>query len=409
MYDYVFFLMLAFMVFDYLFRLIVKQLNAGRFSRPVPPELQGIFDAAEYDMQQRYLKESHRFSTLSSGVSFAVLLVLFCTGFFGLLDGWLRGATEAEIPLALLYFLILGAGSELLSLPFDYYSTFVIEEKYGFNKSTRGLFFADELKSCLVGAIIGGGLLALVAWLYSLSPDWFWLMAWGAVALISIFLNMFYSQLIVPLFNKQTPLAEGELRDAIQDFAAEAGFKLDNIYVIDGSKRSSKANAYFSGLGSKKRVVLYDTLISQMSTREIVAVLAHEIGHYKKKHTLKHLLFSLASNLLMLFLLGLCVGSPELSRAMGAAEPSFHVGLLAFTLLYSPVSLAMGIAMNAYSRRHEYEADAFAREHGLADELVSGLKKLTANNLSNLQPHPAYVFVFYSHPTLLQRMNALKK
>jgi STE24 endopeptidase len=250
--------------------------------------------------------------------------------------------------------------------------------------------------------------LGLITLIYTLIPTYFWLIAWGVVSAFSLFMTMFYSEWIVPIFNKQTPLEAGELRDAIEGFAIEAGFELTNIYVIDGSKRSTKANAYFSGLGAKKRIVLYDTLIKELTTQQIVAVLAHEIGHYKHKHTLSMITVSLLSNLLMFALLGYFVASPELSVAMGGKQASFHLGIMAFGILYSPVSMLLGLAINSLSRRNEYQADAYAASFGLGNDLVNALKKLSSTALSNLQPHPAFVFVHYSHPTLLQRMLAIQ-
>jgi len=220
---------------------------------------------------------------------------------------------------------------------------------------------------------------------------------------------MFYSSLIVPLFNKQTPLGEGELRTAIEEFSKNAGFKLDNIYVMDGSKRSTKANAYFSGLGSKKRIVLFDTLINDLSTEEIVAVLAHEIGHYKKKHTLSGILLSIIQTGLTLYILSLLINNPALAKALGTSKVSFHIGLVAFGILYSPISMLIGLGMNSWSRKNEYQADHFAAVKYKAEKLIGALKKLSEKNLSNLTPHPAYVFFHYSHPTLLQRIQALKK
>lgn len=252
--------------------------------------------------------------------------------------------------------------------------------------------------------LIGGGILLLITWLYSATGKYFWILAWGSITIFSIAMNMFYSNLIVPLFNKQTPLDEGELRDKINEFAAKVGYNLKNIYVIDGSKRSSKANAYFTGLGPKKRIVLYDTLINDLETDEIVAVLAHEIGHYKLKHSLSGLILGILQTGVMLFLFSLFVGIDQFSQALGGEEASFHIGLIAFTILYSPLSLIIGLLTNSFSRRNEYQADSYASKHFNADSLISALKKLTKNNLSNLTPHPAYVFFHYSHPTLLQRV-----
>jgi STE24 endopeptidase len=252
-------------------------------------------------------------------------------------------------------------------------------------------------------------LLAVFVWFFQVAGSLFWFYTWLFITAFSVFMMMFYSTLIVPLFNKQTPLEQGELRNAIEEFAQKAGFKLDNIFVIDGSKRSSKANAYFSGLGPKKRIVLFDTLINDHTTDELLAVLAHEIGHYKKKHTLKGMLVSVVTSGIMLYLLGLFINSPELSMALGGNEASFHLGILAFGLLYAPVSLVLGILGNLMSRKQEFEADAFAAKNFSSIPLQEALKKLSVNNLSNLRPHPAYVFVHYSHPPLLQRLRHLKK
>jgi len=283
----------------------------------------------------------------------------------------------------------------------------VIEEKFGFNKATPKIFIGDKIKTWIITAIIGGGILALVIWFYQLTTEYFWIYTWIIISVFSIFFSMFYSNLIVPLFNKQTPLEEGELKSAIQDFAEKVGFQLENIYIMDGSKRSTKANAYFAGLGKKKRIVLFDTLVNEMTTEEIVAVLAHEIGHYKKKHTLSMIIISIIQMGITLFILSLLINNPLLSSALGASKPSFHLGLLAFGIIYSPVSTLLGLGINVLSRKNEYEADRFAGVNYNADALASALKKLSVKNLSNLTPHPAYVFFHYSHPPLLKRLEAL--
>jgi STE24 endopeptidase len=307
----------------------------------------------------------------------------------------------------LIFFGIVVIAAGLLNLPFSIYDTFVIEKKFGFNKTTPGTFVLDLIKSLFLGTIIGGGLMALIIWIYGLTGNWFWILSWGVLSLFSLFMAMFYSNLIVPLFNKQTPLPEGELRTAIHEFAQKVGFKLDNIFIINGSKRSSKGNAYFSGLGPKKRIVLYDTLIDELTVDELVAVLAHEIGHYKKKHVLLGLLIGLIQTGILLFLFSLFVKSPSLSRALGVAEPNFHIGMVAFGILYSPVSLVTGLFVSKMSRRNEFKADQFAAENFDPAALASALKKLSVQNLSNMTPHPLYVFFHYSHPPLLQRLEKL--
>ena len=328
---------------------------------------------------------------------------------FEFVDTIARGFSENPIIVALIFFGIIMIGSDIITTPFSYYSTFVIEEKFGFNKTTKKTFFMDKLKGWLMMAFVGGGILALIIWFYQWAGSNFWLYAWGLVTVFVVFMNMFYSKLIVPLFNKQTPLEAGNLRHKISEYANSVGFKLDKIFVIDGSKRSTKANAYFSGFGNEKRVTLYDTLIHDLEEDEIVAVLAHEVGHYKKKHIIFNLFASILLTGFMLFILSLFISNPLLSQALGVEIPSFHISLIAFGLLYAPISEITGLVMNWFSRKFEYQADAYAKNTYKAEPLISSLKKLSKNSLSNLTPHPAYVFMHYSHPTLLQRIVNLRK
>jgi len=257
--------------------------------------------------------------------------------------------------------------------------------------------------------VLGGGIIAAIIWFYEETQHLFWLYAWAIVTAFTVFMNMFYAKLIVPMFNKQTPLEEGSLRDKISDYAQTVGFNLDKIFIIDGSKRSTKANAYFSGFGSEKRVTLYDTLVNDLNEEEIVAVLAHEVGHYKKKHIIFNLIASVLLTGLTLYILSIFISNPLLSHALGVSIPSFHVGLIAFGMLYSPISEVTGFIMNHFSRKFEYQADDYAKTTYKAEPLITSLKKLSKNSLSNLTPHPAYVWVHYSHPTLLERVKNLKK
>lgn len=404
-----FYIIIGIIVLDFVFDRIMDYLNASRWSNRLPDELKGIYDEDRYRKSQDYSKENMRFRLLTSSLSFiAILAILFFEG-FGFLDDWIRQFTVHPIAMALLFFGILGFLSDILGTPFDIYHTFVIEEKYDFNRTTPKTYITDKLKGYLLSIIIGGGIMAVFVWFYSTTGSLFWLYIWVFISLFSIIMSMFYSTLIVPLFNKQKPLEEGELRDAIEAFAKKAGFKLKNIYVIDGSRRTKKANAYFSGLGAKKRIVLYDTLINDHTTEELVGVLAHEIGHYKKKHTLKSIAVSTLHTGIMLYLLSLFIENPFLSGALGAEQYSFHINLLAFGLLYSPISTLLGIASNMLSRHYEYEADRYAAKNYDSEPLQDALKKLSVNHLSNLRPHPAYVFVHYSHPPLLKRLDALKE
>jgi len=407
--EVLFVIVLTVIIFDYLLEQFLDFLNARYWSDKLPDELKGIYDAEKYKKSQEYAKAKRKISTLLNTLSTLLIIGLFWWKGFVILDDYLRIITQNQILLGLLFFGIIGFLADILSIPFDLYNTFIIEEKFGFNKTTMRTYVIDKLKGWLLAAVLGGGLLALIIWIYLETTSLFWLFAWGLIGIFMIFMSMFYSNLIVPLFNKQVPLADGELRNAIEKFAVKAGFALDNIYVIDGSKRSSKANAYFSGFGPKKRIVLFDTLIQNHTVEELVAVLAHEIGHYKKKHTYLGLGISLVQTGFMFFILSLFIGNPLLSEALGSSNISFHIGVLVFAILYSPVSLVLGLLTNFLSRKHEFEADQFASEKYDADSLGNALKKLSVNNLNNLKPHPIYVFFYYSHPPLLQRLEAIKK
>ncbi|MCK4751774.1 MAG: M48 family metallopeptidase [Bacteroidales bacterium] len=408
-YNTIFVVMIAVLVFGYLLEQGLDLLNLKHTVPDLPEELAGIFDREEYRKSQLYKRDNTRFSFITSSLSLLVVGLVFFLGGFGWLDRWISGFISNYILFVLVFFGILALAGDFLSTPFAIYGTFVIEERYGFNRTTAKTFVLDKLKGWLLGLIIGGGLLALVTWIYMLTCPWFWLIVLGVITLFSLFMTMFYSNLIVPLFNKQTPLEEGSLRTRIEEFAKGVKFRLDNIYVMDGSKRSSKANAYFTGLGPKKRIVLFDTLIKDLKEEEIVAVLAHEVGHNKKRHTTSGLVLSVLQTALTLYLFSLFVGVDSFAVALGGSEASFHLGLIAFGVLYSPISTLLGIGTNMFSRRNEYHADRYAREHYGSEELISSLKILSKNNLSNLTPHPAYVFFHYSHPTLLQRIRALRE
>ncbi len=396
------------LIADYIFDRIMDFLNASRWSNTLPEELIGIYDEEKYRKSQDYSRINMRQGMITASLSFILILGMLLFGGFGMLDNLVRQYTDSPVLMALLFFALLGLASDILSTPFELYDTFVVEERFGFNRTTLSTYIFDKLKGWMLALILGGGLMAVFVWFYSFAGPLFWLYAWVFFTMFSLFMAMFYSTIVVPLFNKQTPLKEGALRTAIEAFAKKAGFKLDNIFVIDGSKRSSKANAYFSGLGPRKRIVLYDTLIKDHSIEELVAILAHEIGHYKKKHTLKGMALSAVQTGVMLYLLGLFINRDALSMALGGQQASFHMGILAFGLLYAPISLLLGVLGNYISRHHEYQADAFASKKYDPFPLQEALKKLSVNNLSNLRPHPAYVFVHYSHPPLMQRLAHLE-
>ena len=404
----IFILILLFILFGFVLDRILTYLNVRNWKQTVPDEMKDVYDEDKYRKAGDYERERTKFGLISSLYSLVlILLMLFLDG-FAWLDSEIRNYTENAYFLPMIYFGVLMIASDLLSMPFSIYSTFVIEEKYGFNKTTVKTFVFDKIKSYVLGILLGGLLLYVFIWFYESMGEYFWLSAWIFLSVFSIFMVMFYTSLIVPLFNKLEPLEEGELREGIENFCEKVGFKLNNLFVIDGSKRSSKSNAYFSGLGPRKKIVLYDTLIENQSNEEIVAVLAHEIGHYKLKHTLQGVFVSILQTGVMLYLLGLVIDSPILGKALGVEEMGIHIGLIAFSLLYSPVSTITGIAMNILSRKNEFQADAYAAENYKGDKLISALKKLSVDNLSNLSPHPAYVFVHHSHPPVLKRISAIK-
>ena len=402
-----FYILIAILILNFILDKILDVLNTKHFDDAIPAELSDVYQKEDYEKSQAYKKANAQFSSLTSLFSLALTISFFFIDGFKFVDEFARSYSSNTIVIALLFFGIIMIGSDLINTPFSYYKTFVIEDKFGFNKTTLKTFIIDKIKGVFMMGLIGGGILALIIWFYQFAGDYFWVYAWVLVAVFSLLMNLFYSKLIVPLFNKQTPLEDGELKTAIETYATKVGFTLKHIFVIDGSKRSTKANAYFSGFGSQKRITLYDTLINDLETDEIVAVLAHEVGHYKCKHIIVNLFTSILLTGFSFWLLSVFVSLPIFSEALNISTPSFHVGLIVFGILYSPISELTGLFMNILSRKFEYQADNYAKETFAAQPLISSLKKLSKNSLSNLTPHPAYVFVNYSHPTLLQRYRNL--
>lgn len=407
--DQLFYIIIGILVISFLIDKLLDLLNAQHFDDPVPEALHEVYDSAEYERSQQYKKENYRFGLLTSFVSMGATLAFFFLDGFAVVDAMARSVSDHSIIVALVFFGIIVFASELLTLPFRYYSTFVIEEKYGFNKTDLSTFIIDKVKGWAMMAVLGGILLSAMVWFYETTGMFFWLYAWGMITVFIVLMNLFYARLVVPLFNKQTPLESGSLRSKIEDYAKKVGFTLDAVFVVDGSKRSTKANAYFSGFGSEKRITLYDTLLHDLEEEEIVAVLAHEVGHYKKNHNVVNLFLSIGTMGITLWILSLLVGNPLLSEALHVAQPSFHIGLIAFGVLYSPISEVTGLGMNYLSRTFEYQADTYAKETYAGNPLISALRKLSGNSLSNLTPHPAFVTMYYSHPTLLQRFQNLLK
>jgi len=397
------------LVAEFLLEKITGWLNYRAMKDELPDEVRGIYDEEKYKKSIAYNREGDRFSFLTSILNFVIIIILILTGAFGWLDGILREQVSHEVLVSLSFIGVLFIAMDLLSTPFSLYSTFVIEEKYGFNKTTLKTYFIDKLKGYLLAILIGGGILTVLLLLIQNLGHSFWIYFWVVISLFTLFMNMFYTTLIVPLFNKLVPLESGELKEAIHSYTDKVKFPLDNVYVIDGSKRSTKANAYFSGIGKKKKIVLFDTLINNHTVEELVAVLAHEVGHFKKKHIIQGYISSILQTGFMLWIMSLMIFSPELSHALGADQIGMHLNLLAFGILYSPISTLTGIVMNIVSRKNEYQADAFASTTYRGSELKTALKKLSVNNLGNLTPHRFFVFLNYSHPPLLRRLNAIDK
>ncbi len=409
MYNTIFYIIIWLFVFEFILSKTLDYLNTLNWSTKLPEELKDIYDEDKYSKSMEYEKVKHTFSSISGMFSFLIMLLVLIFWGFGYLYDTIALYTANEIYRTLWFFWFIMILQSIIWLPFSYYSIFVIEEKFWFNKMTKKLFFIDSVKSLLLSVIIWGLLLSLITWIYLETGANFWLYTWWVVTFFSVFMMMFYSSLIVPLFNKQTPLEKGELRTEIEKFANKVWFKLDNIFVIDWSKRSSKANAYFSGFGPKKRIVLYDTLIKDLSVSELVGVLAHEIGHYKRKHTLQMLAFWTIQTGIMLYILGITLSMDEISIALWSDKWSFAVWMVAFGILYTPISIFFWLMWNVLSRKNEYQADEFAWQYHNSSDLKNALIKLSRNNLSNLRPHPAYEFFNYSHPTVLKRLSALDK
>ncbi len=405
----VFYCILFFFVFDFVFDLWFDVLNFNHRKKDLPERIKSLFNFETTEKQLNYQADNFKFGLFTNVLTGLIIILILIFKILPWVDSYIRNFISNDYFIALSFFGLIFLVSSLSSIPFDWYQTFVIEEKYGFNKTSVKTFILDKIKSFIMTIVLGGTIITMLLWFYFQSGANFWLYAWCFVALFSIFMMMFYSNLIVPLFNKQSPLDEGELKNKIVEFCHKVNFKIKNVYIIDSSKRSTKTNAYFTGFGPKKRIVLYDSMIEKFTNDEIVAVLAHEIGHNKHKHTLIGLIISLLSTGLTFFLLGLLINHPILSKALGNVISSFHMSLITFGLLYSPIEFVISPLSSILSRKFEFQADAFVVNHKKGESLKSALIKLTGDNLSNLNPHPLYVWFHYSHPTLIQRLDEIDR
>ena len=403
------YIIISLVVFNYIFSTVLNFINNKYWKDEIPPIMQDYYKKDNYIKAKKYAKEKGQINLISSTLSTLITLLFLIFKGYGYLNLLISNYYEIPFLQSSMFFLSLFVLSDLISIPFSCYNTFVIEEKYGFNKMTVKTFILDKIKSYLLTIILGGALLYGALILVNILENGFWLFLWLSLSILMLLINMFYADIIVPIFNKLKPLESGSLREKIEQYSQKVGYSLKNIYVIDGSKRSSKANAFFSGLGPRKTIALYDTLIANHTEEELVAVLAHEVGHYKKKHIVTSLILTILQLGLMSYLLEICLKQNEISEALGGNEPVFHLGLLAFTILYSPIGTILSVLMNINSRKNEFEADNYAKETYNGDSLSLALKKLSVDNLSNLYPHPFYTFLHYSHPPLLHRLEALSE
>lgn len=405
-------IILATLLASYLFSLITEIINLKALREELPEDFADVYDREKYRKSQAYTRERTRFGLLTSSFGLLVTLVFWFAGGFNYLDEMVRSWSLGAILTGLLYIGILVLARSVLVLPFGIYSTFVIEERYGFNKTTPKTFILDLLKGTALGIVIGGAVLAGVLYFFEYAGAYAWLYCWIAVTLFSLVMQFIAPTWIMPLFNKFTPLEEGELRSAIMDYARSVKYPLENLFVMDGSKRSSKSNAFFTGFGKHKRIALFDTLIANQTVPEIVAVLAHEIGHFKKKHILQSMVIGILYNGTVFYLLSIFLSHQGLFEAFyleNAAATPIYAGLIFFVMLFSPISMILSVFMQIFSRKNEFEADRYAAETtGDPESMVSALKKLSAHNLSNLTPHPLYVFLNYSHPPVLERVRAIR-
>tara|TARA_B100000427_G_scaffold114805_1_gene95334 strand:- start:2415 stop:3650 length:1236 start_codon:yes stop_codon:yes gene_type:complete len=402
-------LILGFYISFYLFDSIVEWLNIRCVSTTIPAEFQGVYDDEKYAKSQRYLKETTRFGFIQQTVTLIVVVPFILLGGFNQLDVFVRSLELSSLFSGVVYILILLLGMMFMGIPFSYYSTFVIEESYGFNKSTKSIFWMDFLKSMLLSFLIGIPILMAILWFFESLGSMAWVVAWGFLIFVQLILVYIAPSFIMPLFNTFEPLEDGELKTKLEAYSLEHNFSFEGIYKMDGSKRSSKSNAYFTGFGKQRRIVLFDTLIEKHSADELLAILAHEMGHYKLRHIHKSLALSVVTSGLMLFLLSLFLNNVLLAEAFGMESVSIYSSLIFFGFLFQPIEAVIGVLSNYLSRKHEFEADAFAvRTTALPDAMIGGLKRLSVDNLSNLEPSYLKVWVDYTHPPVLRRINAIR-
>nr|WP_320010485.1 M48 family metallopeptidase [uncultured Desulfobulbus sp.] len=404
---------LSVLLLGYLLDLIVSLLNLRCLSPELPGEFADVFDAKEYARSQEYTRATTRFSLVQASWSLVLTIGFIVAGGFNWLDLFARSLGQGEIVTGLVFTALLGLLSSVVQLPFSLYSTFVLEERFGFNTTTWQTFVLDQFKAMVLVVVLGGPLLAAILWFFSSSGQFAWFYCWLAVVLFIVVMQFLAPVVIMPLFNKFVPLAEGPLKEKITEYARQQRFAIQGIYTMDGSKRSNRANAFFTGFGRFRRIVFFDTLLEKLEENELLAVLAHEMGHYKLRHIPAMMVLSVLQTGLMFFILSLFLQNQGLFAAFGMEHVSVYGSLIFFGFLYTPISLVVGVFFHQFSRRNEYQADAYAaqtlQEVCGNEALIRGLKKLSVSNLNNLTPHPLNVFLNYSHPPVLARIQALRQ
>jgi STE24 endopeptidase len=402
-------LVLAALLLDFAIHAAVDLLNLRALRADPPDDFRELYDADRYRRSQAYTRERTRFGLLAASVRLVVLLAFWLGGGFGLVDRWVRALGWSEVATGVAFVGVLALGSTVLGVAFSWYATFVIENRYGFNRATPRTFWTDVATGLGLAVVLGGPLLAAVLWLFAAAGPPAWLWCWALAAAWTVGMQYVAPTWIMPLFNRFTSLPAGPLSDALLGLAQRLGFPLAGVWVIDGSKRSTKANAFFTGFGSRKRIALFDTLLATLAPEEVVAVVAHEIGHYRRGHVQWGLAIALAHAGVLFFLLSLVAETPSLLAAFGIDRPSVHAGLVVFAVLVTPLELPLSLALNALSRRHERAADRFATDAvGSGRDLARGLRRLAADTLTNLTPHPWYVALHHSHPPVVERVRALE-
>ncbi|MCF7887360.1 MAG: M48 family metallopeptidase [Candidatus Omnitrophica bacterium] len=400
---------LVILVGGYLLNLLVEALNVKAANPKLPSEFVGYYDPEKYKKSQNYLRENTHFNLIQSGFITVLLVLAIWTGFFNWIDNFARSFNLSLILTGLLFALAIFLIMEVVNLPFSIYHTFGLEQKYGFNRTTPKTFILDKIKSSIISIILGGLILSFVFWFFSQFRSWGWSFCWAGLTLFELFLLFIWPRFIMPLFNKFEPIKQGPLLQKIQNYTNWQNFKIQGIYRMDASKRSTKSNAFFAGFGKFKRIVLFDTLIKNHSFDEIVAILAHEVGHYKKKHIFQMILISFITNGFMFYILSLFIANPSLFSAFKMENASVYAGLFFFGFLYTPINSLFSVFVNQISRKNEKEADFFAvKSSNLGEQFIKALKKLSVKNLSNLTPHPIKVLLFYSHPPVLERIKYIR-